>query len=135
MTRNPFTGNPLLLGFEEVERLIDGASKGSGYPPYNIEESGTNGWRVTLAVAGFGPQDLSVTVENRHLVIRGSRQTHRGARIYLHQGIAARSFERSFALARGVDVSGASLADGLLHIDLTRTMPEDPVHRVRIETR
>jgi len=134
MTRNPFTGNPLLLGFEEIERLIDGASKGAGYPPYNIEENGPEAWRVTLAVAGFGPQALSVTVEGQRLVVRGM-QPSEDERAYLHRGIAARGFERSFALAKGVDVSGASLLDGLLHIDLARTTPEDPVQRVDIEVR
>ncbi len=134
MTRNPFTGNPLLLGFEEIERLIDGASKGAGYPPYNIEENGPGRWRVTLAVAGFGPDTLSVTIEGQRLVVRGAQHPG-GERDYLHQGIAARGFERSFALAKGVDVSAASLVDGLLHINLARTGPKDEVQRIRIDTR
>lgn len=133
MTRNPFTNNPFFLGFEDLERLIDRAGN-DGYPPYNIEERGENAYRVTLAVAGFAMADLEITLADHRLVVRGA-QENTDERVYLHRGIAGRSFERSFALAKGVDVSGALLANGLLHIDLVRAVPEDVVQSVTIEVR
>src|SRR5690606_18130545 len=118
--------SPLLLGFEEIERALDRLSKaaGDGYPPYNIErlartaERGET-LRITLAVAGFSRDELDVTVEDNELVIRG-RQKDESAREYLHRGIAARQFQKTFVLAEGIEVRGADLKDGLLSIDLAR---------------
>ncbi|MEM8987984.1 MAG: Hsp20 family protein [Pseudomonadota bacterium] len=113
--------SPFLLGFDQIQRVIDRAAKsaGEGYPPYNIEEMSANAWRITLAVAGFAKADLSATVEDNQLVVRGQTSDEKD-RVYLHRGIAARRFQRSFVLADGVDVSGAHMENGLLHIDLTR---------------
>lgn len=134
MTRNPFANHPFLLGFEEVERLVDRAAKSAsdGYPPYNIEHRGAGAYRITLAVAGFTPEALSVTLEEGQLVVRG-RSTDSEDREFLHRGIAARQFQRSFVLAEGVEVTEASLANGLLHIDLKRTEPESIVRTVKID--
>ncbi len=135
MTRNPFANHPLLLGFEEVERLLDRATKSAsdGYPPYNIEQRGDGIYRITLAVAGFGDSDLSVTLEDGQLIICG-RKPDDAERSYLHRGIAARQFQRSFVLAGGVEGAAASLENGLLHIDLKRVEPPSVVKRVPINT-
>src|SRR5919197_6035904 len=113
--------SPLLLGFDHFERALDRVSKVSadGYPPYNVEQTGENKLRITLAVAGFTMNDLAVQIEDNQLVVRG-RQADDKDRIYLHRGIAARQFQRSFVLAEGIEVVGASLDNGLLHIDLIR---------------
>jgi HSP20 family molecular chaperone IbpA len=115
----------LLLGFDELERALDRVSKMSadGYPPYNIEQTGPNDLRITLAVAGFGLGDITIIVEDRQLVIRG-KQADDEKRVYLHRGIAARQFHRSFVLAEGIEVRGAELTNGLLHVDLRRPVPE-----------
>ena len=132
MTRLATFSHPFLLGFEEFERTLDRLAKnGDGYPPYNIEETGANGLRITLAVAGFAVADLSVQVEGNQLVVRG-RQAEEPLRVYLHRGIAGRQFQRSFVLADGIEVSGASLADGLLHIELARPPAESRVRKVEI---
>ena len=132
MTRLATFSHPFLLGFEEFERTLDRLAKnGDGYPPYNIEETGANGLRITLAVAGFAAADLSVQVEGNQLVVRG-RQAEEPLRVYLHRGIAGRQFQRSFVLADGIEVSGASLADGLLHIELARPPAESRVRKVEI---
>lgn len=131
--------HPLLLGFEEIERLIDRAGKGAdgGYPPYNIEriaESGEDGpelLRITLAVAGFTSDQLDVTLEDNQLVIRG-RQEDDKAREFLHRGIAARQFQRTFVLADGIEVRKADLNNGLLEIDLVKLEPERMVRRIEI---
>jgi HSP20 family molecular chaperone IbpA len=135
MTRLSLFNNPLLLGFDEFERTIDRIAKhaAEGYPPYNIEQIGENGLRITLAVAGFGLDDLSITVENNQLAIRG-KQTDEQGRVYIHRGIAARQFQRSFVLADGIEVTGASLDNGLLNIDLRRPQPETKVRQVQIRT-
>jgi HSP20 family molecular chaperone IbpA len=140
MTRLPMMANPLLLGFEEIERLIDRAGKaaGDGYPPYNIERIGaTNGGaetlRITLAVAGFTRGDLDITLEDKQLTIRG-KQTDDKAREYLHRGIAARQFQRTFVLADGIEVKAADLAHGLLSIDLQRNEPERLIRRIEISS-
>lgn len=135
MTRVLQFNSPFLLGFDELERLLDRAAKASdGYPPYNVEqlpaEKG-DALRITLAVAGFSREELSVTVENNQLVIRG-RQEEDGARTYLHRGIAARQFQRSFVLADGMEASGARLENGLLTIDLLRPEPEQKLRRIEI---
>ncbi len=136
-TRNPFSNNPFLLGFGDIERLLERAAKGEteGYPPYNIEEVAANAYRITLAVAGFAPETLSVIVEARVLTVTGTQPDGGREREFLHRGIAARAFRRSFVLADGVEVAGASLTDGLLQIDLTRHDPEPVVRQIAIETR
>jgi HSP20 family molecular chaperone IbpA len=125
--------SPLLLGFDHFERALDRVSKISsdGYPPYNIEQLSGNALRISLAVAGFATGDLSITIEDNQLVIRG-KQADDTQRVYLHRGIAARQFQRSFILAEGIEVSGARLDNGLLHIDLVRPEPEGRVRTVEI---
>src|SRR5437764_7896008 len=134
MSRLSLFNSPLLLGFDHFERALDRVSKISsdGYPPYNIEQLGENALRITLAVAGFLMSDLNITVEDNQLVVRG-RQTDDTQRVYLHRGIAARQFQRSFVLAQGIEVSGALLDSGLLHIDLVRPEAESPVRNVEIK--
>lgn len=133
MTRLSLFNNPLLLGFDQFERTLDRIAKSSaeGYPPYNIEQIGENGLRITLAVAGFASDDLSVQVEDNQLVIRG-KQADDGERVYLHRGIAARQFQRSFVLADGIEVAGAALDNGLLSVDLIRPAMETRVRKVEI---
>lgn len=139
MTRMGSLSHPLLLGFEEIERLIDRAGKGSdgGYPPYNIEriaQSSDNNpelLRITLAVAGFKKEQLDVTLEDNQLLIRGRQEDEKG-REYLHRGIAARQFQRTFVLADGIEVRSAELNNGLLEIDLVRLEPEKLVRRIQI---
>jgi HSP20 family molecular chaperone IbpA len=132
MTRLVFN-SPLLLGFDHFERVLDRVAKGStdGYPPYNIEQTGPDRLRITLAVAGFTMDDLAVEIEDNQLIVRG-RQTDDQERVYLHRGIAARQFQRAFVLADGILVDGASLESGLLHIDLRRPAPESKVRKVEI---
>lgn len=130
MPRQSYFNSPLLLGFDQIERVLDQVAKHpqDGYPPYNIEEFEDGGLRITLAVAGFCKQDLTVTVEDNQLVIRG-KQTDDAERTYLYRGIAARQFQRSFVLADGIEVAGADLENGLLHVDLDR-----PVSAVEVKT-
>ena len=134
MTRLSLFNSPFLLGFDQLERALDRVSKTSadGYPPYNIEQIGDNSLRITLAVAGFQRQELSVTIEDTQLVVRG-RQVDDEDRVYLHRGIAARQFQRSFVLADGIEVTGAEIDNGLLHIDLAR--PEVETRERTIEIR
>ena len=136
MTRVSMFNSPLFLGFDHLERMLDRASKASadGYPPYNIEQVGDTRLRITLVVAAFGPEDLSVTVEDNQLVIRGKRNESDEDRSYLHRGIAARRFQRSFVLAEGIEVAEASLDNGLLGIDLVRPVPEPRVQTVEIRS-
>ena len=144
MSRMSMLSSPLLLGFEEMERLIDRVGKGDGYPPYNIERIPANGvgmdgsraertdrLRITLAVAGFRRNQLEITIEDNQLVIRG-RQEDDKTREYLHRGIAARQFSRAFVLADGIEVKSADLSDGLLCIDLVRREPDRLVRKVEI---
>lgn len=127
--------HPFLLGFDQLERLVERTAKNeNGYPPYNIEHVSENAFRITLAVAGFAEADLSISVEDRQLVVRGQQDDDSENRVFLHRGIAARQFQRTFLLADGVDVSGAALANGLLHIDLTRSKPEKTVQKIDIST-
>src|SRR6516162_6091990 len=135
MSRLSMFNSPLLLGFDHFERALDRVSKISsdGYPPYNIEQLGENGLRITLAVAGFTMGDLGITIEDNQLVVRG-KQMEDTERVYLHRGIAARQFQRSFVLAEGIEVSGARLDNGLLHIDLVRPEIESRVRTVEIRT-
>ena len=133
MSRMSLFNSPLLLGFDHFERALDRVQKAQadGYPPYNIEQTSENGLRITLAVAGFSMADLSVQIEDNQLVVRG-RQAEEEDRIYLHRGIAARQFLRTFVLAEGIKVEGAELDNGLLHIDLVRPVPETKVHTIEI---
>ena len=134
MTKLTFGAHPYLLGFEQLERLVERTAKtaSEGYPPFNIEAVAENVYRITLAVAGFRDEDLAITVEDRQLVIRGRQAEDSAERIFLHRGIAARAFQRSFVLADGVEVAGASLDHGLLNIDLRRAVPETVVQTIRI---
>ena len=134
MTKLTFAAHPYLLGFEQLERLVERTAKtaSEGYPPFNIEAASENEYRITLAVAGFREEDLQITVEDRQLVIRGRQSEDMADRVYLHRGIAARAFQRSFVLADGVEVGVADLEHGLLHIDLRRQAPETVVQTIRI---
>jgi len=136
MTRVNVFSSPHLLGFDHIERVLDRVAKsaGEGYPPYNIEQTGEHRLRITLAVAGFADDDLSVSVEDNQLVIRGKQQDDSANRVYLHRGIAARQFTRSFVLAEGIEVRGAEMVNGLLHIDLERPVPQPKVTHVEIKT-
>lgn len=138
MSRVPGLSSPFLLGFDEIERALDrvGKSANEGYPPYNIERIGSTDrpperLRIAIAVAGFIRDDLEVSVEENQLVIRG-RQVEDKSRVFLHRGIAARQFQRTFLLADGMDVLGADLRDGLLCVDLVRPEPERTVKRIDI---
>ena len=135
MTRLPIFNSPLLLGFDHFERILENVSKASaeGYPPYNIEQIDENGLRITLAVAGFSAENLSVSVENNQLLVRGRGSEDDKDRVFLHRGIASRQFQRSFVLAEGIDVTGATLDSGLLHIDLERPVAESRVRAIKIE--
>jgi HSP20 family molecular chaperone IbpA len=140
MSRVPSLSSPFLLGFDEIERVLDRVAKASdGYPPYNIErvaaaEGNPERLRITLAVAGFTRDQLDVTIEESQLVIRG-RQHDDKTRQYLHRGIAARQFQRTFVLADGIEVLGADLKNGLLSIDLARPEPERLVRSISITDR
>ena len=135
MSRLPVFDSPLLLGFDHFERVIDRVAKSSaeGYPPYNIEQINKEALRITVAVAGFSMNDLEVTTEDNQLVIRGRNTAEDKEKIYLHKGIAARQFQRSFVLAEGIEVVTARLQDGLLHIDMLRPVPEPEVRTIKIE--
>ena len=138
MSRVPSLSSPFLLGFDEIERALDRVTKGAdGYPPYNIERIARDAeyperLRITLAVAGFTREQLDVSIEENQLVIRGRQQVDK-ARQYLHRGIAARQFQRTFVLADGMDVLGADLKNGLLSIDLARPEPERVIKTIAIK--
>ena len=136
MTRLSLFNSPFLLGFDDLERLMDSTAKASsdGYPPYNIEQVGEDGLKITLALAGFAEDDLTVVIEDRQLIVRGKQQDDK-SRTYLHRGIAARQFQRSFVLAEGIEVVGAALESGLLHIDLIRPKVEPRQRIVKINDR
>jgi HSP20 family molecular chaperone IbpA len=133
MNTRVFT-SPLFLGFDHLEQMIERASKtaSDGYPPYNIEQTGPAGLRITLAVAGFTMDDLQITQEDNQLVIRGRQNDDSQGRVFLHRGIAARQFQRAFVMAEGIEVTGATLDSGLLHIDLARPVPEPKVRHIEI---
>ncbi|QFT94141.1 Small heat shock protein IbpA [Roseovarius sp. THAF9] len=134
MTKHTMGSHPYMLGFEQLERLLERSAKSGneGYPPFNIEQTSDNSYRITLAVAGFAEGDLSITLEDRQLVIRGRQRDDADGRVYLHRGIAARQFQRSFVLADGVEVGEAIMENGLLHVDLTRAAPETVVQTIKI---
>ncbi|MFN3207735.1 Small heat shock protein IbpA [Roseovarius sp. THAF27] len=134
MTKLSMGSHPYMLGFEQLERLLERSAKSGneGYPPFNIEQTSENSYRITLAVAGFAEGDLSITLEDRQLVIRGRQRDDSDGRVFLHRGIAARQFQRSFVLADGVEVGEAIMENGLLHVDLTRAAPETVVQTIKI---
>ena len=134
MTKLTLGTHPFLLGFEQLERLVERTAKSGndGYPPYNIEQASEASYRITLAVAGFAEDDLAITVEDNQLVIRGRQTDDNDGRVFLHRGIAARQFQRSFVLADGVDVGEAVMENGLLHVDLTRARPDTVVQTIAI---
>lgn len=133
MTKMTLGSHPYLLGFDQLERLSERAAKGrESYPPHNIEHIAPDGFRITLAVAGFGESELSITTEDRQLVIRGRQAEPDESRSFLHRGIASRAFQRSFVLADGVEVTGAHLENGLLNIDLKRVQPQQVVQTIPI---
>lgn len=134
MTKLSLGAHPYLLGFEELERLMERTAKsaGDGYPPYNIEQTSPSSYRITLAVAGFAEGDLAITLEDNSLVIRGRQAEPADGRVFLHRGIAARQFQRAFVLADGVEVGEAIMENGLLHVDLTRKTPETVVQTIKI---
>ena len=133
MTKMSLGTHPYLLGFDQLERLAERAAKGAeGYPPYNIEHCAPDGFRITLAVAGFSEDDLSLTIEDRQLVIRGRQTDTDAEQVFLHRGIASRAFQRSFVLAEGIEVESAGLENGLLHIELRRIAPQSIVQTIPI---
>jgi HSP20 family molecular chaperone IbpA len=136
MTRVSVFSSPLLLGFDHIERVLDRVNKTAveGYPPYNIEQTGEHKLRITLAVAGFGEDDLTVNVEDNQLVIRGKQHDDAANRVFIHRGIAARQFTRGFVLAEGIEVKGAEINNGLLHVDLERPVPQPKVTQVKIKS-
>ena len=136
MPRISVFDSPLLLGFDHFEKMLDRASKASaeGYPPYNIEQIGDSGLRITLAVAGFSMDELDVSVEDNQLTIHGHHADDEADRVFLHRGIAARQFQRNFVLAEGIEIKGAVLDNGLLHIDLERQAAETKVRTIKIDS-
>lgn len=135
MPRLSVFNSPLLLGFDHFEQVLDRVSKSSaeGYPPYNIEQTGNNSLRISLAVAGFSMDDLSVTIEDNQLLVRGRSSHDESERIFIHRGIASRQFQRSFVLAEGVEVTSARLEKGLLHVDLNLPVPESQIKTIPIQ--
>ena len=134
-TRTILFDSPFLLGFDQTRALIDRAAKAAAesYPPYNVEQIGDAGVRISLAVAGFAPDELAITLDGRQLTIAGKRDdAGRGEQAFLHRGIAARGFVRNFVLADGLEVEGARLEHGLLHVDLIRPKAERQVRRIPI---
>ncbi len=133
-TRVSMFGNPLLLGFDELEATLDRVAKmtSDGYPPYNIEQLSENRLRIVLAVAGFSDDDLSIEREGDQLTVVGKQRPDGEERVFLHRGIAARQFQRSFLLAEGLEVEGASLDNGLLAIDLVKPPREEVVQTIKI---
>lgn len=134
MTKLTLGSYPHLLGFEQLERLLERTAKSGneGYPPFNIEQTSDHSYRITLAVAGFAEADLTITVEDRQLVIRGRQSDDSEGRVFLHRGIAARQFQRTFVLADGVEVGEAIMENGLLHVDLNRAVQDTIVQTINI---
>ncbi len=136
-TRLSLFDSPLFLGFDHFEQTFDRLKKhaSEGYPPYNIEQIGESGLRITLAVAGFSMDNLEVEIDQNQLTIRGRQpeEVEEEGRIYLHRGIAGRQFQRSFVLADGIEVVDASLDNGLLHIDMQRIIPESTARQIKIK--
>ncbi len=135
MAKLSFGAYPHMLGFEQLEQLLERTAKSSneGYPPFNIEQTSDRSFRITLAVAGFSEGDLSITLENRQLVIQGKKTQETDTRIFLYRGIATRQFQRSFVLADGVEVGEAFMENGLLHIDLVQNIPANVIQKIEIK--
>jgi HSP20 family molecular chaperone IbpA len=134
-TRLSIFSSPFLLGFDQFERTLDRLSKcEGGYPPYNIEQLSETALRITLAVAGFTPAELSVQIEDNQLVVRGRQKEDEAPRAFLHRGIAARQFQRAFVLAEGIEVVKSWLDNGLLHIDLSRPIVEPKITTIPIHS-
>ena len=136
MAKLSFGAYPHMLGFEQLEQLLERTAKSSneGYPPFNIEQTSDRSFRISLATAGFSEADLSITLENRQLVIHGKKNQETDKRIFLHRGIATRQFQRSFVLADGVEVGEAFMENGLLHIDLLQNIPASVIQKIEIKT-
>lgn len=136
MAKLSFGAYPHMLGFEQLEQLLERTAKSSneGYPPFNIEQTSDRSFRISLATAGFSEGDLSITLENRQLVIHGKKNQETDKRIFLHRGIATRQFQRSFVLADGVEVGEAFMENGLLHIDLLQNIPTNVIQKIDIKT-
>ena len=137
MTRLTLFDSPLFLGFDEIEQTFDRLKKSAteGYPPYNIEQIGDNGLRITVAVAGFTMDDLDVQIENKQLMISGKRtpSAQDSERVFLHRGIATRQFQRSFILADGIEIKGAWMDNGLLNVDMERIEPKSNAKKIEIQ--
>ena len=136
MAKLSFGAYPHMLGFEQLEQLLERTAKSSneGYPPFNIEQTSDRSFRISLATEGFSEADLSITLENRQLVIHGKKNQETDKRIFLHRGIATRQFQRSFVLADGVEVGEAFMENGLLHIDLLQNIPTNVIQKIDIKT-
>ena len=137
MTKLSIGSYPHMLGFEPLANLLERTAKSGseGYPPYNIEQTSDLSYRITLAVAGFSEADLSVTLEDRQLVIRGRQAEDEPARVFLHRGIGARQFQRIFILAEGVEVGDAIVDSGFLHLSLTQVVPDSIIKKIPIRKR
>ena len=135
MAKLSFGAYPHMLGFEQLEQLLERTAKSSneGYPPFNIEQTSDRSFRISLATAGFSEADLSINLENRQLVIQGKKNQDTGTRVFLHRGIATRQFQRSFILADGVKVTQAFIENGLLHIDLAQNIPANVIKKIEIK--
>lgn len=135
MGNSNFANHPFLLGFERLDRLMERSAQNDGYPPYNIEQVSDNDFRISLAVAGFTESDLDITLANGELLIKGAQSEDPPPRTYLHQGIAARQFQRRFVLADGVEVRHAYMENGLLHIELRRDVQQPVSQKIEINRR
>ena len=135
MPRLAAFNSPLMLGFDHLERLVESVAKASseGYPPYNIEQTGPEGLRITLAVAGFRREDMKVQIEDNQLIVHGGQPEDDGDKVFLHRGIAGRQFQRRFVQAEGIEIGSATIENGLLHIDLQRPKPESRVRTIDIQ--
>ena len=137
MAKLSFGTYPYMLGFEQLEKLLERTEKSGneGYPPFNIEQTSDRSFRISLAVAGFSEVDLSITLENRQLVIKGKKLQEADTKTFLHRGIATRQFQRSFVLADGVEVGEAFIENGLLHIDLVQNLPMNVIQKIEIKSK
>ena len=136
MAKLSFGAYPHMLGFEQLEKLLKRTEKSSneGYPPFNIEQTSDRSFRISLAVAGFSEAELSITLENRQLVIQGKKHQETVTKNFLHRGIATRQFQRSFVLADGIEVGEAFMEIGLLQIDLVQNIPTNIIQKIEIKT-
>ena len=136
MAKLSFGAYPHMLGFEQLEKLLKRTEKSSneGYPPFNIEQTSDRSFRISLAVAGFSEAELSITLENRQLVIQGKKHQETVTKNFLHRGIATRQFQRSFVLADGIEVGEAFMEIGLLQIDLVQNIPTNSIQKIEIKT-